>query len=156
MNCPRHWALLYSKLTLIRPLNLRSFRDTAVPVHPRKQNPFKNRIERSLTRCQNNEILRFPNENAKKREFIPRSERSFHEPTFSALTCSKNRKIFISKSSSNHSKSCHFSYGAAFNFGTSYSKWSTLFPGIRSKLTTLSLNTLLPLSRELVLGKPFL
>lgn len=46
----------------------------------------------------------------------------------------------------------HFSYGAAVNFGTSYSKWSTFFPGVRPKLTTLNVNTLLPLTRELILG----
>lgn len=38
------------------------------------------------------------------------------------------------------------------NFGSSHSKWSKLFPGVRARLTTLSLNTLLPITRELVLG----
>lgn len=38
------------------------------------------------------------------------------------------------------------------NFGSNHSKWSTLFPGLRSKLTTIDLNTKLPVTRELVLG----
>lgn len=38
------------------------------------------------------------------------------------------------------------------NFGSSHSKWSRLFPGLRSKLITLDLNTKLPVTRELVLG----
>lgn len=38
------------------------------------------------------------------------------------------------------------------NFGSNHSKWSKLFPGVRSRLITLDLNTKLPLTRELVLG----
>lgn len=48
--------------------------------------------------------------------------------------------------------SFHFSFGAAMNFGSSNSKWSKLFPQIRPRLTTISLNALLPLTRELILG----
>lgn len=45
-----------------------------------------------------------------------------------------------------------FSIGAAGNFGTSHSKWSTYYPGIRAKLTTLRCNTLLPIAREVILS----
>lgn len=38
------------------------------------------------------------------------------------------------------------------NFGSNHSKWSKLFPGVRPKLTTLDLNTKLPVTREMVLG----
>lgn len=41
------------------------------------------------------------------------------------------------------------SFGAAINFGTSHSKWSKLFPGIRSRLTSLRGNYFVPISREL-------
>lgn len=44
------------------------------------------------------------------------------------------------------------SIGAAANFGTNHSKWSILFPRIRPRLTTLRINTLMPLSREVLLG----
>lgn len=44
------------------------------------------------------------------------------------------------------------SFGAAGNFATNYSKWSNLFPGIRSKLVTLRMNTLMPLVREFPLS----
>ncbi|XP_055303153.1 LOW QUALITY PROTEIN: 2-acylglycerol O-acyltransferase 2-like [Sitodiplosis mosellana] len=45
-----------------------------------------------------------------------------------------------------------FSIGAAANFGTSHSKWSAFYPGIRPRLTTLKANTLLPISREIILS----
>lgn len=44
------------------------------------------------------------------------------------------------------------SYGAALNFGCNHSKWSKLFPSVRSKLTTLPLNLWLPLTREVALS----
>lgn len=45
-----------------------------------------------------------------------------------------------------------YSMAAAANFGTNHSKWMQLFPKIRPKLTTLNINTLIPLTRELVLS----
>lgn len=45
-----------------------------------------------------------------------------------------------------------FSVGIAGNFCSSYSKWSALYPGLRPKLATLHLNTLLPVLRELFLS----
>lgn len=48
-----------------------------------------------------------------------------------------------------------FSYGTAAQFGTNHSKWSTLFPGLRPKLTTLSTNFYVPISREVQLSMGF-
>lgn len=45
-----------------------------------------------------------------------------------------------------------FSLGTLVTCITSHSKWSTLFPGIRIKCCTLNLNTIFPISRELVLS----
>lgn len=49
----------------------------------------------------------------------------------------------------------NFSFGAAVNFGTSHSKWSDYYPGLRSKLTSLNGNYYMPLSRELFLSCGF-
>lgn len=38
------------------------------------------------------------------------------------------------------------------NFGSNHSKWPSLFPGVRPRLTTLGLNMLLPITRELGLS----
>lgn len=38
------------------------------------------------------------------------------------------------------------------NFNTNYSKWKTLFPGIRSKIMTLDFHFYVPLFREVVLA----
>lgn len=46
----------------------------------------------------------------------------------------------------------NFSLGAAVNFSTSHSKWSTLFPGTRPKCTTLGFTTLMPVQREILFG----
>lgn len=46
----------------------------------------------------------------------------------------------------------NFSLATVINFTTSHSKWSQLFPGIRAKSSTLAINTLLPVSREVWLG----
>lgn len=48
-----------------------------------------------------------------------------------------------------------FSFGAVVNFGTSHSKWATLFPKVRPKLTTLRMNFTGPLARELQLNAGF-
>lgn len=44
------------------------------------------------------------------------------------------------------------SCSAFFNFNTNYSKWKTLFPGIRSKLMTLDFHFYVPLFREMVMA----
>lgn len=46
----------------------------------------------------------------------------------------------------------NFSVGATTNFSTNYSNWLELFPGIRPKLTTLNVNLLMPIIREILLG----
>lgn len=49
----------------------------------------------------------------------------------------------------------HFSYGVVLCGATNYSKWHSLFPGIRSKVVTLSLNLMFPLYRECLLNWGF-
>lgn len=44
------------------------------------------------------------------------------------------------------------SQGAFGNFGSNFSKWATLFPGIRSKFTTLGYHHYMPIMRELILN----
>lgn len=44
------------------------------------------------------------------------------------------------------------SIGAAGNFCTNHSKWSTYFPGIRPRLATVNFNTQIPLTREVLLN----
>lgn len=44
-----------------------------------------------------------------------------------------------------------FVIGAAGNLGTSHSKWSSLFPGLRPKITTLKCNLIMPGCREALL-----
>lgn len=44
------------------------------------------------------------------------------------------------------------SASAFANFNTNYSKWKTLFPGIRSKIMTLDFHFYVPLFREVVLA----
>ncbi|XP_037029113.1 2-acylglycerol O-acyltransferase 1-like [Bradysia coprophila] len=44
------------------------------------------------------------------------------------------------------------SIGAFLIFASNHSKWSTLFPGIRPRFTTLGMNYYLPIYRELLLG----
>lgn len=46
---------------------------------------------------------------------------------------------------------CQLSQSAFANFGSNFSKWTKLFPGIRSKCTTLSYHHYMPLSREMIL-----
>lgn len=45
-----------------------------------------------------------------------------------------------------------FSFGAALTFNTSHSKWSSSFPGVRPKATTLGMNLLFPIAREILLN----
>lgn len=49
----------------------------------------------------------------------------------------------------------NFSLGAGANFSSNYSKWSTLFPGIRPKCTTLGFTMLMPIQREILLSCGF-
>ncbi|XP_055303222.1 2-acylglycerol O-acyltransferase 2-like isoform X2 [Sitodiplosis mosellana] len=44
------------------------------------------------------------------------------------------------------------SFGAFVSFNSNHSKWSKLFPGIRSKVATLGTNLLLPITREILLS----
>ncbi|KAJ6617792.1 2-acylglycerol O-acyltransferase 2, partial [Pseudolycoriella hygida] len=44
------------------------------------------------------------------------------------------------------------SIGGFLNFASNYSKWSTLFPGVRPRFTTLVLNYYIPIYRELLLS----
>ncbi|XP_037036414.1 diacylglycerol O-acyltransferase 2-like protein 6 [Bradysia coprophila] len=46
----------------------------------------------------------------------------------------------------------YLSIGAFLNFASNHSKWSTLFPGIRPRLTSLVMNFNFPASRELYLS----
>lgn len=47
------------------------------------------------------------------------------------------------------------SLGACVNFGTSHSKWSSHFPGVRPKCATLSFSFHMPISREILLNTGF-
>ncbi|KAG4072136.1 hypothetical protein HA402_015635 [Bradysia odoriphaga] len=46
----------------------------------------------------------------------------------------------------------YLSIGAFLNFASNHSKWSTLFPGIRPRLTSLVMNFYFPAARELYLS----
>lgn len=48
--------------------------------------------------------------------------------------------------------SFHQSQAAFANFGSNHSKWTKLFPGIRSKCTTLSYHMYMPIMREMILS----
>lgn len=53
------------------------------------------------------------------------------------------------------SRNLFHSLGIGVNFGSNHSKWSTLFPGIRAKCTTLGFTFHFPVQRELLLNCGF-